>query len=398
MNAAATSASRFSPALVTGASLSLLAALTLGPLLLEPRPVDFLEGPSSPTGIALVLGLMALALRTRAWLDRATEPRAGRVVARLAALAALLTLLHAALEMPLANVMQWQRQLYLGVFNGGFEAPHPYRPLPYGFTRLLERLTHHWIFACLAYRWFFTFWFLWASYRLARRYLEPERAGRALIPLVALYPLSVLFYWGQLTDPLSHALLVLAILYVLEDRPFALAAALGLGVLAKETAVIVAAAYLACYWRRGWRSWWIAVGLGGVCLTAFLAARLPHGWRLGGFDDINGTTGLMIGTNLGFGEPISLTSVPLWQNYLHPLLFVGIFVPFLAWRWNRIDPLLRVMCLTLTPLVLGSTLCFGWLYESRNYVPLLPLLTTMAVPPAAALAQRERIECQNVGA
>jgi hypothetical protein len=35
--------------------------------------------------------------------------------------------------------------------------------------------------------------------------------------------------------------------------------------------------------------------------------------------------------------------------------------------------------LTLVPLVLASNLCFGWMYESRNYLPLVPLLATMAL-------------------
>lgn len=402
MNAAAASANRFSPALLTGLSLSLLAALTIGPLLLEPRPVDFLAPYSSPVvsfaSAALVLALLGSALMVRAWLDRMSEPRAFRNILLFAVLAALMTLAHAVEVDWHPVVIRWQRDVYLGVFNGGFGAPHQFRPLPYGFARLIERIAHNWTFACLVYRWFFSFWFLWASYRLARRFLDPDRAWWTLLPLLVLYPLSVLFYWGQLTDPLSHALFVLAFLYLLEDRAIALVAALALGVLAKETAVIVAPAYLLCYWRRGWRSWGIAAGLGSVCLAAFLASRLPWGWRPGSYDGINGTTGLLIGTNLGLGEPIAWTSVPLWHNYVHPLLFVGTFLPFLVGRWRRIDPRLRALCLTVTPLLLFSNVCFGWLYESRNYMPLVPLLATMAVPPAAATAHGERGELQTVGA
>ena len=38
----------------------------------------------------------------------------------------------------------------------------------------------------------------------------------------------------------------------------------------------------------------------------------------------------------------------------------------------------RAMAIVLVPLMLGVNLCFGWLYESRNYVPLLPLLALEA--------------------
>ena len=118
---------------------------------------------------------------------------------------------------------------------------------------------------------------------------------------------------------------------------------------------------------------------GTACVAAFLAARLPLGWRPGN-EDLNGLSGLMIGTNLGIGEPLATTTVPLAMNYLHPALFILPFLPMIFLRWRGLDPRLRVIFLTFTPLLLFSNLCYGWLYESRNYVPLLPLLTTMALP------------------
>jgi hypothetical protein len=392
MNGASVSVKKPSDSTVTGVSLGLLAALTLGPLLLEPRPVDFLPPYSSAietaVGAAFVLLLMGLALAVRSRLDRPSEPRAARNIALFAGLAALLTLLHWVEVDHQPKLERWQREHYVKLFNHELEAPHNFRPLPYGFARLVERCTHNWTFAYLSYRWFFMFWFLWASYRLARLFLNSDRTLLTVVLLVVFYPLSVLRYWGQLADPLSHSLFVLAFIYLLEDRPLALAAALALGVLAKETIVIVAPAYLACYWRRGWRAWGITAGLGGACVAAFLAARLPLGWRPS-HDSINGTPGLLFGTNLGFGTPLAETSAHLWENYFHPLLFVGVFLPVLVWRWRHIDLRLRALFLTVTPLLLASSAGFGWLYESRNYMPLLPLLATMALSPPDAPAQAE---------
>jgi len=57
---------------------------------------------------------------------------------------------------------------------------------------------------------------------------------------------------------------------------------------------------------------------------------------------------------------------------------VGAFLPFIAFGWRRIDGRLKAIFLTLTPLMLLVNLCFGWMYESRNYMPLVPLLATMA--------------------
>ncbi len=364
---------------MTTGGLLLLGLLTVGPLLLEPRPASFLEPyPSAMTTLAaegLVLGLMGLALAVRGWLDR-DEPHPFALAFLFAVLAGVLAAVHWAVVDRDPGRLRWQREdVYLPLLNQQGDAPHRYRPLPYGFVRLLERLTHQWLFAAIAYRWFFTWWFLWASFRLARRYHPPARALLVLVPVVLLYPLSILYYQGQLADPLSHSLFLLSLIYLLADRPWPLAASLALGVAAKETVVLVVPVYLACWWRRGLRAWITTGLLGGVCAAAYLAARLPQGWQPT-LQNVNGLDALMIGTNLGIGEPTAYPAAPLWVNYLHLLLFVGIFVPPLARRWRHIDPRLRTVCATLTPLLVASNVCFGWLYESRNYMPLVPLLAT----------------------
>ncbi len=387
--------------IVTAMSLALLALLCIVPLLLEPHRNALLTPYASIVATvltsAIVLLLMVVALAVRVHLDRPTEPRAAMHMILFAVLAAWMTLMHWIEVDRRSEARKWQQRIYHQQFQGKYEAPHNYRPLPHGFVCLVERITHHWDFAGVSYRWFFTVWFLWASYRLARRYLDGNRALLTLLPLVLLYPLSILRYEGQLTDPLSHTLFVLAFLYLLEDRPLALAAALALGIVAKETIVIVAPAYLACYWRRGWRAWLITAALGGACVAAFLMVRWPMGWRLS-YGNINGTSGLMIDLNLGIGQPIADRFPPLWENYLHVLLFVGLFLPAIGWRWRAIDPRLRTLALVVTPLLLISNVCFGWLYESRNYVPLVPLLATMALSPRRESAQSERKDCHIIGA
>ena len=366
---------------VSWAGLLLLALVTVPPLLVG-GPVYFLPPLPSANQTVLVevavLLLMALALAARARRDRRESGEAPGTMLLFAALAALMTACHWALVDSDPVRMAWQEDTYLRILSHRMDAPHQFRPLPYGFVRLLERVTHDWPFSCVVYRWFFTTWFLWASYRLARLYHPPKMALAAVAPAVLLYPLTVLYYYGQLTDPLSHALFLLSLVYLLEDRPGPLALSLALGVAAKETVVLVVPVYLACYWRRGIKAWAVTALLGAAAVAAFLAIR-STGWRPE-FDSINGTTGLMITTNLGIGPPLYTRAAPLWANYVHPLLFVGPFLPPLVWRWRRIDPRLRTACVTLAPLLLLSNLCFGWLYESRNYVPLVPLLATAALP------------------
>lgn len=394
--------------LMPAAGLFLLAVLSLAPLLCETTPVDFLPPHSSIAlawaSKAAVGVLMGLAVLLRARADRAHEPRAVLVTLTLVLVAAVMTGWHWYWLDLVEGVEAWQRDMYWRIFNHVCDAPHQFRMLPYGFTRTLERLTGDWRFACLAYRWFFTFWFVWAAYRFARLYHDPARASITPLVLLALYPLSIAYYLGQLTDPLSHALFALAFIYTVQDRWLLLAATLALGILAKETTVLVVPAYWLASYAVGLLgllkaaaagtplprlegkletltlvSLLKAGGLGVVCVAAFLAARLPFGWRPGN-ESMNGLTALMIGTNLGIGEPVAKSSVPQSMNYLHPLLFTLPFLPFIAWQWRRLDVHLKALFVTVPPLLLFSNLCYGWMYESRNYVPLLPLLTTMAVP------------------
>jgi hypothetical protein len=386
--------------------LALVALISLAPFFFEHHPVGFVsfQGPPATLGKNAVFLLMALAVGVRAWEDRRWERHARFVNALLFFLGGLMAYCHwimvdtkqvAVFDGQTRHYVayeDWQRELYLAVLNGDERkrpglapVPHVFRPLPYGFTRSLELATGDWNFACLTYRWFFNYWFLWAFYRFVRLFCGSGRAFLALLTLVPLYPMSIRYYGGQLTDPLSHALFALALCYVVEDRWLLLAVALALGVLAKETAMIIVPAYWACYWRR--EKWTLAktAALAGACFLAFLAARLPLGWWPD-FRSINSAKGLMIGTNLGFGVPLDRGLAPPWQNYLQPLLFIGVFLPFIWRNWRLTDRRLRILFLVLTPLLLASSLSFSWLYESRNYVPLLPVLTaaSLARGPASA--------------
>jgi hypothetical protein len=383
------------PVILGWLGLLSVAVLSLSPLLVIVakrdaggiRAVDFLQ-PSSSAVVAWgskagVLLTMVLAVALRAWADRRDEPQPVLLFLFLAVLAGGMVVCHWLLVD--RSCESWQREAYLSILNREAGAPHQFRALPYGFVRLLEWLTGDWVFSCLAYRWFFSFWFAWGYYHFARLFLSPAPAFAALLQLPIFYPLSIMFYMGQLTDPLSHALFVLALIYVVQDRWIALAVALALGILAKETVLLVVPAYWACTWRQGWSGVLRTAVLGAACMAAFLAARLPLGWHLS-HDSINGTETWMIGSNLGITyEPLGIgisyvSTVPVYENYLQPWIFIAPFLPFIWLGWRRVDRRLKALFLTLTPLLLLSNLCFGWMYESRNYMPLLPLLTTMALP------------------
>ncbi len=371
--------------------LLLVAALSIPPLLLDRPPVVPIAPYTDPdiawAAKAAVAVAMFAAIRLAVLATNPDDPWAVWAELPLVVLAGLMAAFHWHHLDRDEFLAGWQRDMYFHILNRVPDPPHIFRALPYGFTRSLEHLTGDWTFSCVAYRWFFSWWFVWGCYRFARLWFSGPWSLLTLLPVAALYPLSVWYYWGQLTDPLSHALFVFACLWAVRDRAALLAASLFLGVLAKETVLLMVPAYWAWGWRD-WRHWLRAAALGVVCVAAFLAARLPYGWRPG-YGQINGTQALMIRDNLGFPPPDRpyQPAAPIFMNYLHPALFVLPFVPFILYGRRQIDRRLLALVLVLTPLVLLSNLCFGWMYESRNYVPLLPVLGTAAL---FAVARPER--------
>jgi hypothetical protein len=347
----------------------------------------------------------------RAVLDRADDPSTIRRAVAFMVLSALLTAMHFFVvdqqifdPMRFQYVLEWQRGDYRAVLNStvGGHVPHVYRPLPYGFTRTIELFTRDWRFACLAYRFFFTYWVLWAMQRFGQIFLPPERARWIIVVYVVLYPLSIWYYSGQLTDPLSHFLFILAMTLIVENRIAELAAVIALGVLAKETALVLVVAYFACYGRNGGVAWRRTAVLATIGIMTYFAVRLHVGWAPA-LRYINSNPVLMIRDNLGLPGRHYKSIAPLWQNALQPVLFVLVWlVPAMA-KWRAIDAKLRAMAIVLVPLMLGVNLCFGWLYESRNYVPLLPLLVTMAIvraecgEPKRAESEESRVKSQKSG-
>jgi hypothetical protein len=380
--------------------LALLAALSLAPFFLGKaavRPVGTPLLGSLEIGEAVVLMVMGLAIFVRILADRRCEPYAILLNLGFILIAAGSTACHWCIVDSRYRIVdgereyfevQWQSDLYYALLNGEkkdlgvgqFTVPHLYRPLPYGFTRTLEWLSGNWWFACWSYRWFFTYWFVWSYYQFARHFRSPGKSLVALAAYPILYPFSVLYYEGQLTDPMSHALFALALCYVVEDRVFFLAVTVALGVLAKETALVIVLAYFVCHIARPVRALVRSVGPAVAGIIALLAARMPFGWRPQSLS-INGTP-LNLKENL-WQVPLGdlPASIP-HQFYIQPIIFIGIFLPMIIWRWRQAEWPLKALFLTLVPLLFASQLLFGWLYESRNYVPLLPVLTTLALTPA----------------
>src|SRR5207249_4508140 len=125
---------------------------------------------------------------------------------------------------------QEQRRWYVDILNGTCPPPHQFRPLPYFITGAVEPLIGDWRSASFLYRWFVTYGFLWATYQFGLLFIAPRRALLVVAAVVVLYPFSIAYYHGQLTDPLSHMLFVLGMVWIVEDRLIPLIVALALGI------------------------------------------------------------------------------------------------------------------------------------------------------------------------
>ena len=114
---------------------------------------------------------------------------------------------------------------------------------------------------------------------------------------------------------------------------------LALGVLAKETVVLMVPTYLACNWRKGLPALARTAVLAVVCILAFLAVRIPLGWRPG-YQKINGTEALMIGSNLGLADaPYSVRLRPSIKTICSRPYFSACLCHLLSGAGKRSIPL-----------------------------------------------------------
>jgi hypothetical protein len=313
----------------------------------------------------------------RALSRRGGEPAAVGLV--LAALAALLEYVHHSVvdyghyfsPDDYADNLHWQIWLHGKVLALSPDVlPHSYRFLPNGIVALLEGLTGDFLLAKTAYRFVFGFGLLCAIYLLARQYVSRPGAMLAVVLYAAVYPVGILYYAGQLADPLSHLSFVLALLFIRLRRDFDFLATLLVGLLAKESVMAVVACYVVAAWRRGERAAGVRrgalyAGLGLVVLATVRLAVLRTG---GGYDKVSGVGLEHVVRNLGA------------LNWPLPLFFsVGVFLPVLVVHWRKLPIDLRDDILVLLPALLLSSLFFSWLAEARNYMPLSALLCIATV-------------------
>jgi len=294
----------------------------------------------------------------------------------------------------------WQLDQYNGILNHTYQAPDQYRFLPQGTLWWMILCNGDFVFSYLAYRFFFTFLVCQSIYTFARLYLVPRDAVIVVLFYAAFYPLSTRYYYGNLLDPMSHAVM-LAALTCCQRRQFGQVFWLFvLGMFVKETMLLI----IPCYYLmnsetfrlRDFRTLWRLALLAVVGLSVFLACRIPFHFNYD-FKTLNRTSELMVYNNLGFARAWVQSTVSVFQRHLHPILFIFMWLPLIVWRRKMLPRSLFWTALYLAAAFYLANLCFGWNYESRNFVPALIFLlvcTMMIVnrliearPPGARVAE-----------
>ena len=247
-------------------------------------------------------------------------------------------------------------------------APHSYRFLPNSLVRWLELAGLNYESARDVYRLLCGLLLFYAIYRYARLFTGYAGALLAMLLTALLYPISFEYYAGQLTDPLSHLSFVLAFIF-LETGDFALLlTTLVIGSLAKET-VLAAAGYYVLFCRREPRFVSKAAGLVAACAAACFGVRafVLAGAGQYRYEQVSGVAPGHLWANLAGGRWF-----PLF------LLTAGALMPFLVLDWKETPLRLKQLVFFLLPVLFLSSALFGWLYEARNFMPLVIVLAVIA--------------------
>ena len=341
-----------------------------------PTIIFFSDHPASRmAGRAILVLLVFLIIAGIARIDSAPRPEKIRRYGGFILLAGFLTGYHY-FAVDLAH-LGWQIEQYNRVLRHTYVAPDQYRFLPQGILWWMLLGNADFVFALLAYRFLFTFLLCQAIFQFARLYLAPRESVFIVLLYAVFYPLSTRYYYGNMLDPMSHAVMLAALTCCQRQQFPQFFWLIVLGMFIKETMLLI----IPCYYLMNretmwWRDARVLARLALVVLVAaavFLACRIPFHFDYN-FETLNRTSELMIYSNLGLSGAKHWSSVSVFERYLHPILFIFVWLPLIIWRRKLLPAPLFRTALYLAAAFYLTNLCFGWNYESRNFVPPLIVL------------------------
>ena len=297
--------------------------------------------------------------------------------------------------------LDWQTEQYNGILLHNYQPPDQYRFLPQGVLWWMSLGNGGFVLSDLAYRFVFTFLVCQSIYIFARLYLTPRDAVIVVLFYAAFYPLSTRYYFGNLLDPMSHAVILAALTCCQRRQFWQFFWLFVLGMLIKETMLLIIPCYYlmnigTCHLRDSRVLWRLAL-LAVAGLGVFLACRIPFHFNYD-LKTLNRTNELMVYSNLGFAQGHAPSTVPVFQRYLHPVLFIFAWLPLIIWRRKLLPAALFWTSLYLAAAFYLTNLCFGWNYESRNFIPALIflLVCTLVVVNRLIEARPPGADAQNL--
>ena len=291
-------------------------------------------------------------------------------------LAILLTELHFYM-VDTGDHLNWQIDQYNGILGHNYQPPDQYRFLPQGTLWWMILANGDFVFSLLCYRFFFTFLVCQCAYSLARLFLAPRDAIIVVLVYAVFYPLSTRYYYGNMLDPMSHAVMLAALVCCHRRQFWPMYWLFVLGMFVKETMLLIAPCYylmnLESFRLRDQRALLRLALLGLSGAGVFLACRLPFHFHYD-FQSLNRTSGWMVLSNFGLPGGPCLSTVSIFQRLVHPVLFLFMWLPLIVWQRKFLPPAWFWTALYLVATFYLTNLCFSWNYESRNFIPVLVFL------------------------
>jgi hypothetical protein len=259
----------------------------------------------------------------------------------------------------------YQLEEHVRVIAGTFDSPDQYRILTYALAEDLVRLGLPIHSAHEVWRVIFTSAALFVFYRFARGWFAPMPAVLCMFMLAAAIPLTYVYYMMQVSDPLNMLVFFLAFWAMRAERDRWLIPLVGVGMLNRESPLLIPLFFAAVRWGRPWRQWLpMLVATGLLAVAVYAGLRLAYG-----------------------PKPPCCSTDPLehlminftdWRAYVDTfgVLNLALWGGWLGWR--RRPAFLRRTAL-MVPLFMVPYLMYGTVREARYYLPVLAVLIPMSV-------------------
>jgi len=259
----------------------------------------------------------------------------------------------------------YQTNEHIRVIAGTFVSPDQYRILTYGLAEGLVRLGLPIHSAHEVWRVIFTAASLFVLYRYLRGWFRPVLSLMGMFMLAAVIPLTYVYYMMQVSDPLNMLIFFLAFWAIREEQDRWLIPLVGVGMLNRESPIMLPLFYAAIRWGRPWRQWVpIFAVSSALAVAVYFGLRLVYGPK----------------TPCCSTDPVEhlIINFTDWRAYVDTfaVLNLALWGSWIGWR--RRPAFLRRASLVV-PLFLVPYLMYGTVRESRYYLPVLAILIPLSL-------------------